>query len=301
MKFAKICFFITLLFTSIKLQSQSDQSKTYFDRLGKASSESQAYYYRVKTEKQNEYKSYYLNGGNIFFEGKILKPNETDDNANVYTESCIWYYRNGKKKAIRNFNKEGLENGISNYYYESGKIWKEIEYRNGKIVENLFKEYDEDGKISKTFEEYFTDNNNDWDLYTSDKTSAKIEKGALTLTSFTKEGAARYINLPSISSEDFIIDASVSIAKLSAFDKAGIIYGFKDWQNYNFFLISSTNFYVGTIYEGVSVIKANGMFSSDIKKNEPNIIKIMEKNVYKINGSIQYTTEKTKNREAILV
>lgn len=286
-----------LLFFSVQIIAQTDQDKIYFDRLGKKCLENQAYYFREKTGKPDEYKSYFVNGGNLYFEGKIITPSDTTENLNVYSGTCTWYFKNGKKKAIRSFNAAGLEINTSTYYYENGKIWKEIDYFNGKIVDNLFTEYDEDGKVSKTFEENFNTNSNEWDLYTSDKTSAIITNGCLTLTSFTKEGAARYINMLS-GSQDFILDATIGISKLNNGDKTGMIYGFKDWQNYNFFLISNTSFYIGSVYEGVLMLKANGMYSSDIKKTEANVIKVIgigEKNIYTINGAIQYTSDKIKN------
>lgn len=297
MKLKKILFFITLLFSITFSKAQSNQNKVFFDRLGKAVSESQAYYYRTQTDTPNEYRSYYINGGSVYFEGMIVTPSSTDENLNVYSGTCTWYYKNKKKKAVRTFSSTGAENGTSIYYFESGKVWKEIEYNNGTVVGNSFKEYDEEGKQSKTFEENFSNNSNDWDLYNSDKTSASIANKCLTLTSYTKSGAARYISL-SNNSEDFVIDATINISKLKSGDKAGILFGFKDWQNYNFFLISTTGFYVGFVYEGVLAMKANGMFSSDIKKTESNVIKILgigEKNIYSINGAMQYTTDKTKN------
>ncbi len=296
MKLIRFFFFIHLL-SCLSSQAQTNQNKIYFDRLGKTTSESQAYYYRTQTDKPHEYISYYVNGGSVYFEGTIQTPSNTDENLNVYSGTCTWYYKNNKKKSLRTFSSTGLENGTSIYYFESGKIWKEVEYKNGAVVGNSFKEYDEEGKQSRTFEENFSNNSNDWDLYTSDKTSATIGNKNFVLTSFTNAGAARYISIPT-SSEDFVIDVTINISKLKSNDKAGLIYGFKDWQNYNFFLISGSSFYVGFVYEGVLVMKANGMFSSDIRKTESNVIKILgigEKNIYSINGAIQYTSDKSKN------
>lgn len=291
MKHSRLLVFFLLILGASQV---SAQTKVFFDRLGKGTSESNAYYYRSNTS-GNDYKSFYTNGGALYFEGKIAKPSDNDESLNQYAGNCIWYFKNGKKKFVKNYNDAGKEDGTCSYYYESGQIWKDIEYKDGNIVGNFFKEYDEDGKISRTFEENFDNNNNDWDLYTSDKTFAKIADGQLTMGSFTKEGAARYINLP-YSSDEFTADLTINISKLGYNEKAGLIYGFKDWQNYNFFLISGTNFYIGTIYEGVKVMKADGMFSADIKKTEPNIIKVIgigEKNVYSINGSINYSTDLT--------
>lgn len=278
--------------------SQNSNPKIYFDKAGKLADQEQArYYYRQKTDNANDYKSYYVNGGSLFFEGKIITPNEADDNLNTYTGVCTWYYKNGNKKFIRNFNSDGVEHGTSFYYYESGKLWKEVEYKNGQIANGRFKEYNEDGQSNRIFEEDFDNNQNDWDLYTSDKTSAKISNGSLELTSFIPAGNSRYISIPSQSSE-FALEAVINIEKLKEGSKAGLIFGFKDWQNYNYFYITSSSFYIGLVYEGVNSVEADGMYFSAINKKGSNNIKIIsngEKNLYSINGEVQYSNTRTKN------
>jgi S1-C subfamily serine protease len=296
--FKKITVLSTLVIIVMNIAfAQNGGAKIYFDKAGKVSDESVAYYYRQKGDKPDAYISHYVNGEGLFFEGIIKNASDSDEGANVYNGTCTWYHKNGKKKSERTYNNDGIEHGTSIYYYESGKIWKEIEYIKGKLANNSYKEYDEDGQVSKIFEEDFNNNSNDWDLYTSDKNSASITNGNFTLTSFTKDGVSRYISLPS-SSQEFALEAIVNISKLKNGEKAGLIFGFKDWQNYNFFLITTNSFYIGFVYEGVSSMKTEGMFSSDIKKDLDNNIKILsngEKNVYSINGSIQFKTDRTRN------
>jgi S1-C subfamily serine protease len=296
--FKKIFISLLLLLSFQMGFSQSTGEKVYFDKAGKSTDQEQSrYYYRQKTDATNGYKSHYVNGGALFFEGKIITANEEDESLNVYTGLCTWYYKNGNKKMSRNYNATGVESGTSTYYYESGKIWKEIEYTNGQIANGRFKEYNEDGQSNRIFEEDFENNNNDWDLYTSDKTSAKITNGSLELTSYIPAGNSRYISIPSKSAE-FALEAVINIEKLKEGSKAGLIYGFKDWQNYNYFYISSTSIYVGLVYEGVNSVRADGMYSSAIKKKGANIIKILsdgEKSIYSINGEVQYSSSRTKN------
>jgi S1-C subfamily serine protease len=276
--------------------SQNNNPKIYFDKSGRATDQEQPrYYYRQQVD-GNNYKSYYVNGNALYFEGKILNAHN-DESLNTYTGICTWYFKNGNKKIVRNFDAAGIENGTSFYYYESGKIWKEIEYTNGQVVGGRYKEYNEDGQYSRIFEEDFNNNNNDWDLYVSDKTSAKINKGSLELISYVNDGTARYISLPSNSAE-FTIEAEINLEKLKEGSKTGLIFGFKDWQNYNYFLITSSSFYIGLVYEGVSSVITNNTFTSDIKKKTVNNIKIIsngQKNIYSINGEIQYTCERTRN------
>jgi S1-C subfamily serine protease len=285
-----ILFFVFLFCNALAAFSQS---KLYFDKGGKSSDETSAYYYRQKTGGVDSYKSYYVNGGALYFDGRISTASDADENLNVYGGTCTWYYKNGNKKSNRTFDKDGLETGTSTSYYESGKLWKEIDFAGGK-PKSSFKEYDEDGRSSRIFEDDFKDNSNDWDLYNSDKTAAALRFGSLELASFTPAGASRYISHP-IESNDFAIEAVINLVKLKEGTKAGIIFGFKDWQNYNFFLITGASFYIGTVYEGISATKADGMFSGDVLKNASNNLKIIsngEKFIYSINGVIQYTTDR---------
>ncbi|OFY69918.1 MAG: hypothetical protein A3G23_05520 [Bacteroidetes bacterium RIFCSPLOWO2_12_FULL_37_12] len=278
--------------------AQVDKTKTYFDKSGIASSESSAYYYREKAKKKDNYKSFYVLGKTLYFEGKILKASYEDENKNVYAGTCTWYYKNGNKKAVRTFTEEGIENGTTFLYYESGKIWKEIEYADGKAVKNSYKEYTEDGQASRIYEEEFDNNNNDWDLYKSDKSAAQINDGMLSISSFTSEGTSRYVSFPG-QLQEFILEANMSIQDLKEGEHAGILFGFKDWQNYSFFSISSGSFNIGSYFEGVSLMEVEGMYSSAVNNKAFNNIKILsiggENNIYSINGEIQYKGKKTRS------
>ncbi len=285
--------FIFLLYAALS-GAQVDKERKYFDKSGLSSSKQSGYYYREKTDKENYYKSYYVYGESVYFEGKIFKVSNTDESKNVYSGTCTWYHKNGNKNIVRTFTEDGLEHGTTYFYYESGKIWKEIEYENGVAAKNSYKEYTEDGQASRIFEEEFKNNYNDWDLYKSDKSAAQINDGIFTLSSFTKEGASRYVSFPG-QLQEFILEATINIQDLKEGEHAGIIFGFKDWQNYNFFAISSESFYVGMVFEGISSMEAEGMYTDDIDKKSFNNLKILsigEKNIYSINGAIQYNTNK---------
>jgi S1-C subfamily serine protease len=279
------------------LSSISYAQKNYFDRSGKSTSESQAYYYREKLATENDYKSYYANTNVVYFEGKILKASSSDESQNVYQGVCKWYFKNSKLKAERNFNDQGKEDGNSTYYFESGKTWKEFTYKNGELESNRYKEFSEDGQQSIIFEENFSGNFNDWDLYHSDKSYAAIANGKLELVSFSNEGTSRFKSIMG-DANSFAIEAEIDIKNLKNTDKAGLIYGFKDWQNYNFFYITQSSFYIGFVFEGISAIRAEGMFSSAIQAEKSNTLKIIsngEKNLFSINGELQYSIDKTRN------
>ena len=191
---------------------------------------------------------------------------------------------------MRNFNSTGIETGASRYYYESGKLYREIDFENGKIKDNSFVEYNEDGSKNKIFEENFNNNSNEWDLYMSDKSSAAISGGELEIISTSKAGTSRYINYP-IESSDFTIEAVMGFSAPKDMDKIGIIYGFKDWQNYNYFAITKKAIYVGSFYEGVKSADVEAMYCSAINPLQNNVIKVLTtggKTYFSVNGEIQY-------------
>ena len=57
--------------------------------------------------------------------------------------------------------------------------------------------------------------------------------GVFELTSHTKAGTSRFINATS-NAEDITIEATFDLSKLEDGQKTGLIFGFKDWNNYNY-------------------------------------------------------------------
>lgn len=292
----KINLSILFFFVLSCLFSQNNKVKQYFDKSGKSCPAEVANYYRQESDTSGFYRCYFIVNGKLNFQGRIVIADNDNENKNVYTGTCNWYHKNGNPRVIRSFNEKGEEHGSSKYFYESGKIWKELTFNNGKTLENSIVEYDEDGSKNRIFEENFDNNNNEWDLYLSDKSSASISGGVFEIISTSKEGTSRYIN-HNLESGEFTIEAVLNIGSAKENDKVGIIYGFKDWQNYNYFAITKKNIYIGTMYEGVKDDDVEAMFSSAINPLENNTIKILSngsKNIYSVNGEIQYTSNSRK-------
>lgn len=290
-KFTWTIITVVLCLSSVSAQNSDKQ---YFDVSGKKTDQSQAYYYRVLETPPNFYKAYYLSG-KLYFEGNIVSVDNENEANNKYSGSCIWYYKNEKKKSEHKYNADGKEDGTTFHYYESGKVWKEIEYKNGVIVNGKYNEYSEKGDVTSVFEETFDFNINDWDLYLSNSSSAKIDNGCFELKSLTKEGTSRTISLP-INSEDYIIETTFDNTDARG-NKVGVVWGFKDWQNYNYLAISDSYFYVGSVYEGVQLTKVDGMFSSELVRRGKNTIKLFvndDKLIITFNGALQTKTAELK-------
>ncbi|MCH7535445.1 MAG: serine protease [Bacteroidetes bacterium] len=292
-----ILLFAILLAGGTEVIAQGGGTKVYFNKIGKSSSKSSSYYYRVKGSGSNKYESFYVNGGAKYFEGNIIKVSNTNEANNVYEGKCVWYFRNGQEKAMLSYNEKGRLHGQSRYYYQSGKIWKEIDYDDGDQL-GLILEYDESGGSSRIFKEDFNENKNDWDLYASSSSNAEIEGGVLKIESFTDKGTSRFIPVD-MGDGDFSVEVMINVEDLKTGSIGGIIYGFKDWDNYNYFLVSSDNYYyLGSVYEGITATKADKRYTGAIKAEGFNRLQVLTKNgdcTFSINGEIQYTKEAFRN------
>lgn len=282
--------FLVFFFSLFSIHSFSQ--KVYFNRVGEASNQENSYYYRVDKGGSN-YQSFYKSNDAKFFVGKILNANSESEKNNLYSGKCSWYFKNGNLKKEAFYDDNGVLDGKTKEFFENGSISLEIEYKKGKILNNKYLEYDEKGKASSIFKEDFDNNNNDWDLYSSEKGVAQIVDGELILDSKTELGLARYIPFYS-ESKSYSIELKVDISEVSRGVKVGLIYGFKDWSNYNFYLISQNAFYVGSVYQGITSMKMDGMYSYDIKIQGSNVLKILSENgksVFSVNGAVQYKGE----------
>jgi S1-C subfamily serine protease len=284
-----------LLLTLALPSTGQQQGKLYFDKYGRKSTPELSYYYR-NPDSAGYYRSNYTLNDKPYFEGRITTASEIDENQNVYSGTCKWYYRNGNLRSIRMFGPNGKEDGRTTHYYESGKLWKEVDYESGHIRGSTYTEYNEDGVTNRIFEEHFDNNYNEWDLYDSEKSSATIAGGQLLLTSFSKAGTSRYIN-HFVEAGEYSIEASINTSQLKEDERAGLIYGFKDWQNYHYFAISKKHIYLGSFYEGVKTSYIDGMFCSNINASQNNVIKVIsdgDKDYYSVNGEIQYKNDRSR-------
>lgn len=266
--------------------------KLFYDAAGKKTTEAQAQFY-LTIKGNNQAEGRYINE-KLYFKGEIIKLDTSNYLASQFKDSCFWYYKNGSQKFVKSFDEKGQLNGISKDYYESGSLWKEYKYTNGILENNTYTEFIEDGQRFEIYEDQFNDNSSDWELIQNADQDVKIADGQLSLTALTKTGTSRYKYLK-FNKEDFIIETIIEFVKNKKEDKGGLIYGFKDWNNYNFFYINNESVYIGTVYEGVKSLTIDDMFSSAINENGPNTLKMISNGgdvIYTINGNVVYKSSK---------
>jgi S1-C subfamily serine protease/antitoxin component YwqK of YwqJK toxin-antitoxin module len=288
---------IGLLVVFIGLSYSVFSQKHFFNRVGESTTEENSYYYRASKGGQ-KYASFYSSNDGKFFTGEIKNANSSSEKGNQYFGKCVWYYKNGNTKKAAKYNGEGVEDGSFTEYFENGKVSLEATYKNGKLADSKYVSYDEDGKSSVIFKEEFKNNANDWDLYGSLNGAATIADQKLVLTSETKKGIARYISFYS-DSKAYSVELKADVKDLRGGARAGLIFGFKDWDNYNFYLIGRSSYYIGSVYEGITSYRMEGMYSYDITTEKSNLLTILTENgtsVFSINGSVQYSGDELKFR-----
>jgi S1-C subfamily serine protease len=301
----QILFVITfILFISLLSFGQS-QEKVYYNSEWKICKKDSAKYYRVYGAYDNSsnswpIKSFYING-TIQFIGNVQ--NNSHDATNCKTAKCdgqsIFYNEKGLKTTIKNY-KSGILNGPTSYFYENGKLRMLIDFENGELKDKFFVECDEFEKCQKVFHESFAseENINDWQLVKNEKdykSSIIAEKGLLMETK-TENGFRQTINIPLSLSEDFSIETIIDFKSGEKNSGQGLLWGFKDWDNYYYFHISGNGYYkIGAKTKGIDLefIKwtQTNTLNQDYERNLIKVLRVKDKMYFSINGSLVHSED----------
>lgn len=316
--------FSFFLCTTVFAQSQE---KIYYDENWKVCNKSDADYYRLITFDENGkplgiVKDFYITG-EIQWEGYFSYVDKYDNSKDVNEGHCIWYHKNGRKgresdmvnnlengittfwhengnKAREVDYKMGVPNGVWNDYYENGKLFRKFSFSDGKLIDKFFTECDEFGKCQKVFYESFAslENVNDWQLVKNEKdykSSIIAEKGLMMETK-TENGFMQSINIPLSQTEDFSIETIIDFKSGKKNNGHGLIWGFKDWDNYYYFYISANGYYkIGANIEGINIEfvqwTQSNTINQDYNRNQIKLLRIKDKMYFSINGSLVHSED----------
>ncbi|MDA3910535.1 MAG: trypsin-like peptidase domain-containing protein [Bacteroidales bacterium] len=209
------------------------------------------------------------------------------------------YYENGNKAREIEYS-SGVLDGTWLDYYETGKLYRKFVFKNGVLTDKFFIECDEFGKCQKVFYESFAndENINDWQLVESEKdykSSILPEKGLLMETK-TENGFRQTINIPLSLTEDFSIETIIDFKSGEKNNGHGLIWGFKDWDNYYYFYISANGYYlIGGKTEGINIEivewTESNTINQDYQRNQVKILRVKDKMYFSINGSLVHSEE----------
>jgi S1-C subfamily serine protease len=308
------------LFVSL-LSFGQQQEKIYYNSDWKVCSKSSAEYYRLITLDDNgkpigKVKDYYISG-KLQWEGYFSYVDKYDNSKDVNEGLCTWYYENGSKSRESNM-VNNLEDGLTTFWYSNGKIasereysmgiangrwvdyrksgniWQEFYFLDGKLADKYYNEYDDLGNCQRIFNEAFynAENPNEWPIIKAENYKITFkERQGLLLSGSTDQGFKSTIYLRMDVENDFSIESDMSFVKGSENSGHGIIWGFKDWDNYFYFNISANGYYrIGGRMEGIIIELAKWTKSDFINTgNSINRIKffMVEHEMYfAINGRV---------------
>ncbi|MEN8956904.1 MAG: trypsin-like peptidase domain-containing protein [Flavobacteriales bacterium] len=317
---AILTLILSLLISQI---SYGQEERIYYDNDWKGCTKYNANFYRICTFDDNEnpvgeIRDYFITGELQSKMEKALYINRADDSKSIFVGLSIGYYKNGAKQFENIYNSKGeptlmksyFENGnIKNHisyknrkydgdyitYYESGKVYRKFNFNNGQMTSKFFIECDEFGKCQNIFYENFNSNENlnKWSLITKEKNykSEIIANKGLLMETNSENGFRQTINIPLDLKNNFSIETIIDFKRGEINSGHGLIWGFKDWDNYNYFYISPNGYYkIGGKSEGINIETAKWTKSYKInqnkKRNQLKILRVSDKLYYSINGSL---------------
>lgn len=322
----KFIFFIIILFIVLPqlVLGQSKKINYYDSEWKRVASKQEAAFYRVLEYDINSVlivpiKDYYITGE---IQGVGI-PLSFDDKGEVskWKGTVTGYYKNGNKQFENRYNNKGLFDGPSFIWYEDGKlrgeehylndtlngtykrfypsgnIYQEAIFEKGEIKGKWYKECDEFGNCKRVIHDNLNTPMNPlgWDRSSGKDYSYTIdEELGLICEMKPSNSHHKLVYLPINQNVNFSIEISFYIAELDEQLTQGLIWGMKDWDNFHFFGISSTQeFYIGSVYDGLKIKSKDWEKSQYIKnqKSDVNTIKVSRygENIYfSINGEVVF-------------
>jgi S1-C subfamily serine protease len=257
---------------------------TFYSKEGKK--ERTDYYEKNKTIKPSLFYFYYPNGN---LQSKISKELESG----FKDGKSIWYHNNGEIKSI-GFYSKGKANGLFTWFKEDGEINSINVYKDDIPIDKFWINFDSyKKKFFKTFSDNFdnTENPNGWHIGKDNfGRESKYSNGSLKYKYIKDGGNRNSIELNLINNRDYTINIDLKRISGPKGKPFGLIWGFKNWENYNYFYISSFGGYkIGAEVDGFEITDGWQSESSNVNKNSSNelrVKKIDNKTYFAINGKL---------------
>jgi S1-C subfamily serine protease/antitoxin component YwqK of YwqJK toxin-antitoxin module len=295
----------------------------YFDENWKRCNQKNASYYRLITyQSENKpigaIKDYYISGS-LQSEFTAVYIDYNDDNKNFHEGEATWYYEsgqiqqsryyynnkingpniyyfeNGQQSSVVNYY-HGVLNGVYKTFYKTGKIHEYKYYDYGKLYENKYIDYDENGSGAIVYDEPFYSNKDDWEFKYDNSSSIINSDYNLSLNVYNQKLTSRQKYISLNQNSDYSIESIIHKKVGKEADGYGIVFGFKDWDNYYQFLISEFGSYrIMGMVEGMSINLTEWKKSDAINlKNQRNLLKIFKYDnqfIFSINSIVVETLE----------
>jgi hypothetical protein len=274
----------------VVLNCFSQQSDTiYYDRDWKKCNKEKAEYFRIVNydstgQLKDTVKDYYISGGiqakiervcfmhkkndvKSIFEGRldyftedgVIESSKYLSKNGTHIDSIIEYYENGLIKNKYSYDKEGNYDGLNIYYSDSGSYSFSI-YNKGVLAENRTVFCDDEDNCYPIYSEYFNfgTHSSYWKTKFGSLISAKENEDGLLIRSLFSANYFRCRKYNMHLEDDFAISSKVHLLKgqtKNVFKEGkpyGLIWGYSDDENYNFFYLSTSwDYCYGNVTNGI--------------------------------------------------
>lgn len=290
----------------------------FFDDKWNRCKQKDASYYRLVTyESDNKpkglVKDFYISG-QLQSEFTAVYLDYDDEGKNFHEGEATWYYKNGKIQQKRYYYNNKI-NGKNTFYYDNGQIAQEANYNHGvlngmyqqwyktgrlkitalyedgSLVDNKYIEFDENGLGALVYNENFRANKEDWEANLDGSSSQITNDGQVSLYLKNDNITYRYNYVTLDQNSNYSIESTIQKKSGKGNEGYGIIFGFKDRNNYYQFLISEYGSYIilGK-FEGVNIKICEWTKSTAInignKRNQLKIMKFEDEFIFSINGVV---------------
>jgi S1-C subfamily serine protease/antitoxin component YwqK of YwqJK toxin-antitoxin module len=298
----------------------------YFDDKWNRCKQKDAAYYRLVTyESENKplgvVKDFYISG-QLQSEFTAVYLDYDDEGKNFHEGEATWYFKNGKIEQKRYYINNKI-NGQNTFYYENGQIAQKANYEygaysglyqqwyktgkpkitafyeRGTLVDNKYIEYDENGLGALVYNENFRANKERWEAKVEGSSSQITNEDDVSLYLSNDYNTSRYNYITLDQTSDYSIESVIQKKYGKGNEGYGILFGFKDWNNYYQFLISEYGSYIilGK-FEGVNIKICEWTKSNAINiGNKRNLLKVMkfgDEFIFSINGDV---VERSKSKD----
>lgn len=295
------------------------QQTEYFDENWCRCNIKKAKYYRLITYKapnrpQGIVRDYYISG-KLQSEFEPVYINYDDDNLNFCMGVNKWYYENGQISRLCNY-RNNIIIGEDNCYYDNGKNLSQNVYddngiivsskgwfksgkpnyianfKDGRLTDGRYVEYDENGISCQVMKEDFSYNQSSWESEDASSKSEVISSNVLAFTGKDDNTTIRTNYIDIDQNRDFSIEGIVDLLDgKNDLTGYGLVLGFKDWSNYLTFIVAGNGKYkIYNTFEGVNVLIKDWTESTAINRGETrNLLKVMkfgDKMIFSINGTM---------------
>ena len=116
-------------------------------------------------------------------------------------------------------------------------------HEQGSLVDDKYIQYDENGFGALVYNENFRVNKEEWEAIVEGSTSQLTNDGNLSLSVKNEKTTARYNYITLDQNSSYSIESVIQKKSGKGIEGYGLIFGFKDWNNYYQFLISEYGSY----------------------------------------------------------